>query len=78
MPPAAYEPATPTTKRPQTYALDRAVTGTPGPINDDISNQLLSVSIIFSKNNRNPVTNTMSKVNCPHYTPWKRFGGEEL
>jgi hypothetical protein len=27
MPRAAFEPATPATKRPQTYALDRAATG---------------------------------------------------
>ena len=27
MPSARFEPATPTTERPQTYALDRAVTG---------------------------------------------------
>jgi hypothetical protein len=27
MPSAGFEPATPATKRPQTYALDRAATG---------------------------------------------------
>jgi hypothetical protein len=35
MPAAGFEPATPATKRPQTYALDRAVTGI-GKINFNV------------------------------------------
>jgi len=32
MPPVGFEPTTPAGERPQTYALDRAVTGTGGMV----------------------------------------------
>jgi hypothetical protein len=46
MPSAGFEPATPVTKRQQTYALDRAVTGI-STINNYIINVLISQIIRY-------------------------------
>jgi hypothetical protein len=86
MPRTGFEPEIPATKRPQTYALDRAATGIGlfndyftnclerAVLNDDVWVLLNIMAVAYLRKQ----LKLKIKLKLSHYMPWRRLAGEEI